>query len=149
MKKFLLLMTPGIVLAFAPVPEKPSPIRIRVARPARLSGPTLIVQPAAPASDGGTGAVMTAASADTGTACYSRIRHTDQQGSQLTAAHESLPVGSRVEVKNLRNQRSVTVTITGHGSFPNRIISVDQNAAEQLGFVQDGTAPVKLKVLGD
>ncbi len=66
----------------------------------------------------------------------------------LTAAHRSLPFGTRVQVTNLGNGRSVVVTITDRGPFARgRIIDVSRRAARRLDFVRDGTARVKLEVL--
>jgi rare lipoprotein A len=67
---------------------------------------------------------------------------------QLTAAHRSLPLGSRVRVTNTRNGRSVVVRINDRGPFHgNRIIDVSHAAARELGFVQRGTAPVRLELI--
>jgi len=66
----------------------------------------------------------------------------------LTAAHPSLPFGSRVRVTNLANGRSVTVTITDRGPYVEpRVIDLSRAAAEQLGFLDDGLARVRLDVL--
>lgn len=59
----------------------------------------------------------------------------------LTAAHRSLPFGTRVRVTNRRNGRSVTVRINDRGPFiRGRIIDVTPAAARALGF--SGLAPV-------
>lgn len=53
----------------------------------------------------------------------------------LTAAHRSLPLGSRVKVTNSRNGRSVVVTVNDRGPFVRgRIIDVTPAAAHALGF---------------
>jgi len=63
--------------------------------------------------------------------------------SQLTAAHPSLPFGTRVIVTNQHNNKSVTVRINDRGPFvPARIIDVSRAAAEQLDMIVTGTAPV-------
>ena len=70
----------------------------------------------------------------------------DERG--LTAAHRTLPFGSRVRVTNLANHRSVVVTITDRGPHRHsRVIDVSHRAAEELGFVRAGTARVRLEVL--
>src|ERR1700727_524889 len=52
---------------------------------------------------------------------------------ELTAAHRTLPFGSKVKVTDLRNQRSVIVTITDRGElFPDRVIDLSLGAARQL-----------------
>jgi len=67
---------------------------------------------------------------------------------RLTAAHRTLPFGTRVKVTNLANHRSVIVTITDRGPFRRgRIIDVSRRAAIKLGFLTQGTARVRLKVL--
>ena len=53
----------------------------------------------------------------------------------LTAAHRSLPFGSKVKVTNQRNGRSVVVTINDRGPFVRgRVIDVTPAAARELGF---------------
>lgn len=67
----------------------------------------------------------------------------------MTAAHRSLPFGTRVRVENLDNGRSVVVRINDRGPFiGGRIIDVTRAAARSLGFVSAGTAKVRLTVLG-
>lgn len=68
----------------------------------------------------------------------------------LTAAHLSLPFGSRVRVTNLANGRTVTVTITDRGPYVEpRVIDLSRAAAERLGFLDDGLARVRLDVLAE
>jgi len=65
-----------------------------------------------------------------------------------TAAHKTLPLGSKVRVVNLDNGKSEIVTITDRGPFvPGRIIDVTIGVAERLGFVSHGVVPVKLEIL--
>src|SRR5439155_1599985 len=69
----------------------------------------------------------------------------DQAG--LTAAHPSLPFGSRVKVTNLANGKSVEVEITDRGPFAeNRIIDLSQAAAKALDMIDSGTATVRLEL---
>ncbi|AGI22938.1 septal ring lytic transglycosylase RlpA family protein [Pseudomonas sp. MT3] len=66
----------------------------------------------------------------------------------LTAAHRTLPFGTRVKVTNLNNGRSVVVRINDRGPFHRgRIIDVSRAAAEQLNMLRSGTAPVRLESL--
>jgi rare lipoprotein A len=66
----------------------------------------------------------------------------------MTAAHRSLPVGSRVRVVNLDNGRSAIVTIVGRGPFiRGRIIDVSVEAAVALGFRQAGVAHVRVDLI--
>lgn len=61
----------------------------------------------------------------------------------LTAAHRTLPFGTKVKVKNLRNGKSVVVRINDRGPFiKGRIIDLSRAAAERLGFKYDGTTKV-------
>ncbi len=67
---------------------------------------------------------------------------------KLTAAHRTLPLGTRVRVINLENGRSVIVRINDRGPFvKQRIIDLSYAAAKRLGFVHKGTAHVRLEVL--
>ena len=66
----------------------------------------------------------------------------------LTAAHRSLPFGTRVRVTNLWNGRSAVVRINDRGPFHGaRVIDLAHGAANQLGLVASGVAKVKLEVL--
>lgn len=70
--------------------------------------------------------------------------------SALTAAHKTLPFGSRVRVTNLDNGRSVVVVINDRGPFvKTRVIDLSHAAAKHLGFLQDGVAKVRIDVLAD
>ncbi|MBB5342347.1 rare lipoprotein A [Edaphobacter lichenicola] len=67
---------------------------------------------------------------------------------EMTAAHKTLPFGSKVKVTDLRNHRSVVVTITDRGAlFPGRVIDLSLGAARQLRMVNSGLDPVKLELL--
>jgi rare lipoprotein A len=63
------------------------------------------------------------------------------QPSELTAAHRTLPFGTKVRVTNHRNGRTVTVRINDRGPFiRGRVIDLTPAAARALGF--SGLAPV-------
>ena len=63
--------------------------------------------------------------------------------SAMTAAHRSLPFGTKVRVTNKRNGKSVVVRINDRGPFiRGRILDLSKGAAHQLGFVRAGHAPV-------
>ena len=67
---------------------------------------------------------------------------------ELTAAHRDLPFGSKVRVTDLRNRKSVIVTITDRGVLSaNRIIDLSYAAAQQLDMIKAGVDPVRLDVL--
>jgi rare lipoprotein A len=66
----------------------------------------------------------------------------------LTAAHRTLPFGSRARVTNLGNNRSVVVTINDRGPFTGgRIIDVSMGAADALGFRKAGVATVRVEAM--
>ena len=70
------------------------------------------------------------------------------RAARLTAAHKTLPFGTKVRVTNLANNESVVVTINDRGPFvEGRIIDVSKSAAEQLSFFNQGTAEVKLEIV--
>ena len=65
---------------------------------------------------------------------------------QKTAAHKTLPFGTKVKVVNLKNGKSVKVTITDRGPFvAGRIIDLSKKAAKKIGMVNDGVVEVQLK----
>lgn len=66
----------------------------------------------------------------------------------MTAAHRTLPFGTRVRVTNTRNSRSVEVHINDRGpTQPNRIVDLSRAAATKLGMLRAGNVPVRLEVL--
>jgi rare lipoprotein A len=66
----------------------------------------------------------------------------------MTAAHPSLPFGTKVRVTNLENGRSVVLKINDRGPFAKRrIIDVSRHAAEHLGFLGSGLARVRIEVI--
>lgn len=66
----------------------------------------------------------------------------------MTAAHRTLPFGTRVLVTNLDNGQSVVVRINDRGPFHgNRVIDVSKGAASVLGLVHSGIARVRLDVI--
>jgi rare lipoprotein A len=66
----------------------------------------------------------------------------------LTAAHPSLPFGSRIRVHNLANDRTVEVRINDRGPFAgNRILDLSRRAAEILDMIQAGVVRVRIFVL--
>jgi rare lipoprotein A len=67
---------------------------------------------------------------------------------RLTAAHRSLPFGTRVRVTNLDNGRSVVVRVNDRGpQRRDRILDVSSRAAERLGFASAGLARVRIDPL--
>jgi rare lipoprotein A len=63
----------------------------------------------------------------------------------LTAAHRTLPLGTRVQVRNLTNGRTVEVRINDRGPFPeHRIIDLSRAAAGKIGMLPTGSALVEV-----
>jgi rare lipoprotein A len=68
--------------------------------------------------------------------------------SAMTAAHKTLPFGTRLRVTNVATGKSVTVRINDRGPYvPGRVVDVSYSAAESLGIVGKGLAKVKLDVI--
>lgn len=68
---------------------------------------------------------------------------------KMTAAHNTLPLGTYVRVTNLRNGRKVVVKINDRLHHKNkRIIDLTRTAASKLGFLKSGLTRVKIEVLG-
>ena len=66
----------------------------------------------------------------------------------MTAAHRSLPFGTKVQVRNLSNGRAVVVRIVDRGPFvAGRIIDLSRRAASRLGFKNKGVTKVCLSRL--
>lgn len=65
---------------------------------------------------------------------------------RMTAAHKTLPFGTKVKVTNLDNGKTIKVRINDRGPFvAGRIIDLSKKAARRLGMVQAGVANVKLR----
>lgn len=67
---------------------------------------------------------------------------------ELTAAHRTLPLGSKIEVTNLRNNKSLVLRVNDRGpNVAGRVLDVSQTAAQRLGFVESGRTPVRVRIL--
>jgi rare lipoprotein A len=67
---------------------------------------------------------------------------------QASAAHKTLPIPSYARVTNLSNGKSVVVRVNDRGPFhSDRLIDLSYGAAVKLGYMERGTAPVKVEVL--
>jgi len=67
---------------------------------------------------------------------------------RLTAAHNTLPFGTKIKVTNVRNGRSVKVVVNDRGPHvKGRIVDVSKRAARKLGLLDAGVVPVQLKVV--
>ncbi len=66
-----------------------------------------------------------------------------------TAAHRTYAFGTKLCVENLRNGRGVTVRVNDRGPFARgRVVDVFLKAAQSLGMIRSGTAPVRVSVVG-
>jgi peptidoglycan lytic transglycosylase len=69
---------------------------------------------------------------------------------RMTAAHPTLPFGTRVAVTNLENGRTVILTINDRGPFKHdRLIDVSRKAARELGFLGQGLTRIGMRVVAD
>lgn len=67
---------------------------------------------------------------------------------ELTAAHRTLPFGTRLRVTSVATGRSVTVRVNDRGPYvPGRVVDLSYSAAEQIGMVGRGVTKVKLEVI--
>jgi rare lipoprotein A len=65
-----------------------------------------------------------------------------------TAAHRTLPFNSRIRVTNLKNGRAVMVRVNDRGpNVAGRLLDVSETAAERLGFLESGEAPVRITLI--
>jgi rare lipoprotein A len=66
----------------------------------------------------------------------------------LTAAHRTLPFGTRIKVTNISNGKSVIVEVTDRGPFAHgRILDLSEAAAREVGMLGKGTVKARLTVL--
>jgi len=69
---------------------------------------------------------------------------------KLTAAHNTLPMGTRLRVTNLKNNHSVVVKVNDRMHKSNkRLIDLSKKAAKELGFIKAGLTKVKIEILHD
>jgi rare lipoprotein A len=65
----------------------------------------------------------------------------------MTTAHQTLPYGTKVRVTNVKNGKSVVLTVNDRGpTQAGRIVDVSREAARRLGFMRAGLTEVKLEV---
>ena len=65
----------------------------------------------------------------------------------MTAAHNTLPLGSQIQVTHLGNHKSVIVKVNDRGPFvKGRILDLSYGAAKQLGMIEEGVAEVSIDV---
>jgi rare lipoprotein A len=135
---------------------RPAPVmhETAVAKPAKTPKPVVEAALTPPATSGieeSKPKVAATGKAETGRASRYKLASAtasgeSMDGDDLTAAHPSLPLGTRVLVENLDNGRSVVVRINDRGPFThNRIIDVSEAAAAKLGMIDDGVANVRVR----
>jgi rare lipoprotein A len=67
---------------------------------------------------------------------------------KFTAAHKTLPFGTKIKVTNLANNQSVEVIVNDRGPYiDGRVVDLSKAAAEKLGFINQGVADVQVEVL--
>jgi rare lipoprotein A len=107
-------------------------------------------------TDKGAAVAVTADEGGTGTASYYAKRYNGRRTTsgkrydpkKLTAAHPTLPLGTKVKVVNLANNREVTVTITDRcRKRVNHFIDLSREAARRLGFLGKGITQVRIITL--
>ena len=65
---------------------------------------------------------------------------------KTTAAHKTLPFGTKVEVINLKNNQTVVVRVNDRGPFvKGRIVDLTKSAVKELGMLEDGVTKVKIR----
>lgn len=157
---WLLLTTVGVALAaaFGPVPMRT--VQADAANPADGSKPTVVVVPAKSPTPKFVEDFKAEANVPEnllhGFASWYGTPFDGRQTASgetydmygMTACHPTLPFGTTVKVVNLRNRRSVIVRITDRGLLYNgRIMDLSYAAAQKLGMVRNGVAPVKIHIL--
>jgi rare lipoprotein A len=115
------------------------------------------LEPPPTAAPGRDGASAVAGDAQLGLASwYGEFHHGLQTASgeifdmtQLTAAHRTLPLGTRLRVTNLENGRIVRVRVNDRGPYvAGRILDLSHQAARHLDMVERGVVPVRLDIVG-
>ncbi len=67
---------------------------------------------------------------------------------QLTAAHRTLPFGTRVRVTNTQNGKSITVRVNDRGPFvKGRVIDLSSSAFKAIASINAGVVPVRIQVI--
>src|SRR4051794_26830097 len=115
-----------------------------------VSGPSVETSPALESSVPKSGPSQTGIASWYGPGFHGKTTASGQTYDQHdhTAAHRTLPLGTRVRVTNLDNGKSTEVTIIDRGPFAkNRIIDLSEAAAEDLGMIGKGTGRVRLEVI--
>ena len=119
----------------------------------------LLLTPIPDVAHGGPGKTKQVKTKQVGLASWYGTRHQGRKTAsgerfsrqQLTAAHRSLPLGTKVKVTNLRTKRQVVVKINDRGPYAGgrRIIDLSEAAAKRIGLLEHGTERVEVVVVGN
>lgn len=122
-----------------------------------LAAQTAFLQPSPAQQKAAKPASSAAAKEETGTAVYYSDKLVGRpltsgekyDRNALTAAHRTLPLGTKVKVTNLKNNKNVVVRINDRGPHGSKteIIDISGKAAEELDMIKDGRVKVKLEVV--
>jgi rare lipoprotein A len=135
MRNLLMSCAVAAGVALSAVPEAPMPAHFGLVKSARVA-PALVSEVGLASWYGSESAGTTANGEEFDT-------------SQLTAAHRTLPLNSRIRVTNLRNGRAVILRVNDRGpNIANRLLDVSLAAAARLGFIKSGQTPVRITVVG-
>jgi rare lipoprotein A len=153
----LRLLAAGLTAAaLAACAQQPPPMMSNVSRPAAQEGARKAVarhrMPAASERQTASAATRKGAAHDGLASFYSYDPHTASgekfNKNELTAAHRTLPFGTRLRVTDVDTGRSVTVRVNDRGPFVRgRVVDVSASAAETLGITGKGVAKVKVDVV--
>jgi rare lipoprotein A len=151
----IFLTAPALAQTPAPAPAtSPNAAPVKLAPPGRvepLPTPTPAVAPVAAAKPGGDHQLS-------GVAAFynSRLNGRKTASGQrfdnnaLTAAHNTLPFGTKIKVTNTKNNRSVVVRVNDRGpTTPGRVFDLTRAAAAKLGYLRDGTAEVTAEIVSE
>lgn len=144
--------------ALAPVAHPPMEFVSPEARaePEAVDGPLLVVLPAPEPEPEPTPEAEDGTLVGTGRASYygeelagNRTASGERfDPNEMTAAHRTLPLGSRVRVINERTGESVVVRVNDRGPFAHdRVLDVSKGAAREIGMIRRGTARVRIELL--
>ena len=141
-------LVPAPTVAPADLTDAPADLTAAPA-PAPIA-PAPVEQPQAPAAKPATRSLGSGVASYYGDRFHGRRTASGQAFNMhaMTAAHKTLPFGTRVLVTNPRNGKSVTVTINDRGPYAHgRTIDLSKAAATEIGLVQRGHGTVELAII--
>ena len=134
---------PSVPVRLTGLDATPDPDSASLPEPDAAPAPDAAGAPLTRAIEGGLASYYGAELAGNATASGERFDPSD-----LTAAHRTLPFGTRVEVTNPRTGASVVVRVNDRGPFHDaRVIDLSHEAARQIGIARAGTGRVELAVV--